>query len=112
MGKIYSGIDGYKEFKPNYRIPYKEEEKREEAWLEGLREKVKTLSNDPYAGESLYIPYADGSAHYMVMSLKPVELVHIPLGDAWDAPYVHRMTAKDIKGEIDRKKKIQALFRK
>lgn len=57
-------------------------------------------------------PVADGYAEYMVASMKPLELVHIPLGDAWQFEYAHRLTAKDVQDKIDQQKALEELFNK
>jgi hypothetical protein len=36
----------------------------------------------------------------MVLSMRPLELMHIPLGDAYQFRYVNRLTAKDIENNI------------
>lgn len=37
-------------------------------------------------GKLVYLPWADGAACYMIAGHKPVVLIHIPHGDAWDVP--------------------------
>ena len=54
----------------------------------------------------------DGYAQYMIASMKPMQLVHLKLGDAWDYPYVHKMNAKDIQTLLDRDKAMAKLFSK
>jgi hypothetical protein len=44
---------------------------------------------------------ADGNALYAVYSLKPVELIHLPVGDAWDSKWANRVSAKEIRQQID-----------
>lgn len=105
MGKILNSPIPY-----NYPADWKEWEKHDKEYIENVRKSVKTA--DPYAGKILAIPHADGYAQYMVKSLKPVVLIHLPVGDAWEAPYVHRMTANDIKQEIDRSERWKTLFAK
>jgi hypothetical protein len=48
----------------------------------------------------------------MVASMRPLELVHVPLGDAWDYPYIERLTATDIQNKIDQTKAMAKLFKK
>jgi len=33
--------------------------------------------------------------------LKPVRLIHIPIWDAWEYPYIDRLTKKDIEEKIN-----------
>lgn len=84
--------------------------KDESTWLKKLKKWVTSRHKGEYAGEILRIPYADGYAEYMVMSLKPVKLIHIPLGDAWQFPYAERLQSNDIKAAIDTEKAMNAVF--
>ena len=61
-------------------------------------------------GEIISFPIADGAAEYMIASLRPLELVHIPLGDAWDFQYAHLLTAKDVNKKIEQGKAMAKLF--
>jgi len=55
-------------------------------------------------GEVVRWVRGDGYASYMVMSLRPLRLMHIPLGDAWrmDAIFERGLTAADIRTNIAR----------
>jgi len=48
----------------------------------------------------------------MVIALKPVMLIHLPLGDAWHYDYIERLTAKNILEKIQQQKSLAALFNK
>ena len=61
-------------------------------------------------GEIISFPVADGAAEYMVASLRPLELVHLPLGDAWSFQYAHLLTAKEVNKKIESSKAIAKLF--
>lgn len=67
-----------------------------------------------YVGETVQFPYADGYAVYMIASLKPATLVHVPIGDAWHLPAAHirGLTAKELKAQVDNTKALQAVFGK
>jgi hypothetical protein len=60
-----------------------------------------------YVGEEVHFPVADGSASYMVASLKPLELIHIELYDAYSFEYVHKLDAEDIVKRIEIRKGIE-----
>lgn len=62
------------------------------------------------AGEIISFPVADSSAMYMVISMRPLQLMHLELGDAWRFQYVERLTAKDVQQKIDQKKAMDKLF--
>ena len=83
MGKIFSPP---KEIgnPPKFFLNYKDYEKAAEEWQNKLKAWCSSNSNDEYAGEVVYESVADGRAFYMVFSLRPVELIHIPLFDAWE----------------------------
>ena len=81
-----------------------------EQYKADLKEYLLKRNKGEYVGETIQFPVADGYAEYMVASLKPVQLVHIPLWDGWDFEYAHRLTAKDIKEKIDNQKKLAKLF--
>lgn len=66
--------------------------------------------NGKNVGEVIKFPVADGYAEYMVANMKPVELVHIPLWDAWNFAHAHLLTAKAVQAEIDKEKRIAELF--
>jgi hypothetical protein len=52
----------------------------------------------------------DGYALYAILSLKPVKLVHLPAGDAWDSPFARRASATMIKTQVDGDARIEKLF--
>ena len=87
----------------------------EKKYLEDLATLLKNRNpKDPYVGKIIKFPIADGYALYMVASLKrnPIELIHIEIGDAWNFPYIERLTKKDILAEIQRQEAIGKLFGK
>ena len=74
------------------------------------------LNNNGYngknVGEIIQFPVADGYAEYMVASMKPVKLVHLPLMDAWHFEYAHLMTTKEVQAKIDQQNRLKELFKK
>jgi hypothetical protein len=76
------------------------------AWLN------KNGFNGKNVGETIRFPVADGYAHYMVASMKPVQLIHLPLGDAWHFEFAHLMTAQEIQGKINQQNSLKKLFDK
>jgi hypothetical protein len=73
--------------------------------------RAKIIGTDTeYIGEVIYFPVADSNAEYMVASLKPVELIHIPLWDAWELQYANRLTKKDIIEKIEQQNSLKKLF--
>ena len=47
-------------------------------------------------GETIRFQHADGYAEYMVFSMKPLKLIHLNVGDAWDSPYAELLTPKKV----------------
>lgn len=119
MGKIYSGIQGLK--LPDYgkflktckaKDPYREYEKIEERYVESIIASAKAAAKCPEAGEEVHFPQGDGYARYVILNLKPVELIHLAVGDAWHFPYIERLTAEDIRKRMTNDKAIRKLFTK
>jgi hypothetical protein len=101
---------------PNWRDSindYKKHVEAENTWLESL--KAWCVKNNPKceeAGRIISEPVADGSALYMVLSIKPVKLIHIPLGDAWEFRWAPRWTTKDIKQMVAARESMGKLIEK
>jgi len=86
-------------------------EKDNEEYLAKLKSYVKRLNpRGKNGGEIIRFSVADGHAEYMVVRLKPLELVHIPLCDAWHFTYAHLLTAKEVSNQIESTKKFQAFL--
>jgi len=63
-------------------------------------------------GKIIQFPVADGYAQYMIASMKPVELIHMPLWDAWEFQYVERLNVRDIRDKVGQLEAINKLFSK
>lgn len=63
-------------------------------------------------GAILAIPFADGRAHYVVTSDKPLTLAHIPFCDAWHLPAAHirGINRSDILDHLRQRAHFAALF--
>ena len=86
--------------------------KAEEQYLAELKAFLLSRKRGKNVGEIVQFPCADSYAQYMVASMRPLELVHIPLGDAWDYPYINRLNATDIQNKIDQQQALNKLFKK
>ena len=111
MGKIYSPPAEIKVPELDWKdiAAY---EKANEKFIEDLRAFCKNSNNSEHVGEVIQFPVADGYAQYMVAALSPVELIHLPLWDAWEFDYVSRLTKKDIVDKINQRKAMEKLFSK
>lgn len=101
MAKIYSAPKHIK--RPDYlHCKGNEWQKEDERYIKQLKEFLKANGyTGKNVGEIVDFPMADSYASYMVISMKPLELFHLETGDAWDFPYTHLMTAKEIQQRID-----------
>jgi hypothetical protein len=84
-----------------------------EKYKEALKKKLKEHNpKGKNVGEVIRFGVADGYAEYMVLSMKPVQLVHLPLMDAWEFQYAHLLTANEVQESIDREKAMAKLFKR
>lgn len=92
---------------------YKNWEKNENDYIERLKTYLK---NDGYTGknvgEIIRFPVCDGYALYMVLSMRPLRLIHLELGDCWSFQYDYLLTAKEVNQKIDGMKRMDELFRR
>jgi len=111
MAKVYSAPETIKVPSLDFGNVkgYNEACEKYKADLKAMLQKRNTGKN---VGEIIRFPVADGYAEYMVASMKPVELVHIPLWDAWDFQYAHLLTAKEVQESIDQQKALEKFFKK
>lgn len=113
MAKIFSAPDSISLPQWSPKKTHKENVAEEKIYLETLKDMLtKRKPTQKLVGEIIQFPAADGYAQYMVASMTPLELVHIPLGDAWDFQYAHRLTKKDVEEKIKKQKAIEELFKK
>ena len=85
----------------------------EKEFIEKVQEFSKIGSktpNDKYVGKTIKFPHADGYAVYVVLSTKPLELIHLPIGDSWDSPYADLLTRKRMMEMVDSDEKMNELF--
>lgn len=98
--------------KINYGRPdYAEYQREESRYLDELADLLRKRSTDKNVGEVVRFPHADGYACYMVAKWRPLQLVHLELGDGWHYPYVERLTAADIEKVISRSRRLAAYFK-
>jgi hypothetical protein len=118
MGKIYAPpkkvgpAPELRDFMINGRFDSEKMDEAEEKWINELKLWCAIHSSGKYVGEVIRQGVADGYAQYMVYSLRPLELIHLPLGDGYQFQWAHRWTAADVKSMIDREKKMQSLFKR
>jgi len=88
---------------------YAEESKQ---YIADLKQHIKDMGyKGKNVGEIVRFAVADGYAEYMVLSMRPMKLIHIPLDDAYEFPYAHLMTASEINKKLEGQKKLEQLFK-
>ena len=110
MGTIYSRIPkldppdlkDYTTLKQNTIKSYDQYKKDCEEYVEKVKAFCKTTYGKTCkeAGKEIQFPVGDGAARYIIATLKPVKLIHLDIGDQWEFPYVHRLTASDLRNRI------------
>lgn len=112
MGKIYASPPEIEvpEFKSGE--PWQDYEKRCDTHVKAVKQWAKTNGAGPEAGQEVDFPQGDGYARYIVFSLKPVKLIHLNVGDAWQYPYAHRLTASDIRDVLRKDSSLKSFFSK
>jgi hypothetical protein len=111
---IYALPDEFQKAVPEWTgDSYDEHMVREKTFCNKLAECLRNRNpSDSLVGEIMRWPVADGYAEYMVAATKPVQLLHLPLGDAWHYPLAHRATKKDIVNHLGRVRAMDRLFGK
>jgi hypothetical protein len=81
-------------------------------YIADLKQHIKDMGyKGKNVGEIVRFAVADGYAEYMVLSMRPMKLIHIPLDDAYQFPYVHLMTASEITKKLEQQKMLEKLFK-
>ena len=113
MATVYSALSTVPT--PKFPQPYNHEEyqKNEDKYIADIKKELKSMGyNGKNFGEIIMFPVADGNALYMVVSMRPLKLMHLPLGDAWDFQYAHLLTAKEVNEKIEGQKAWEKVFSK
>lgn len=110
MAKIYSVPKELKEPELNFSEIEKYEQECEQ-YIANLKSHIQKLGyKGKNVGEIIRLPWADGSADYMILSMRPMSLIHIPLGDAWHHPDADQLSAKRVQQKLDYQKAMKKLF--
>lgn len=86
--------------------------KESEAYLSKIQEWAKQNGKGPERGKVIRFGVADGQAQYVVVSLRPAVLIHVDTGDAYQFPYIERLTAADLRKRVVAGEAINKLFGK
>ena len=89
----------------------KTHQEKEDKYVEEIKQYLQNLGyNGKNFGEIINFPVADSHASYLIISMKPLMLLHLELGDAWTFQYVHLLTAKEVQQKVDQNKAIERIF--
>lgn len=85
---------------------------QEEQWVQSIKTWIKSHSpsKDPIIGEEISFPVADNYARYIVYGLKPLALIHLPTGDAYQFQYANRLTVSDVREKVRSGQAMRKLF--
>ena len=114
MAKAFNPPKGY-DFEYSFsNFDLKSYQKAEEDYIERLRQWVKANSdsNHEAIGKVIRTPRADSYALYMVLKVKPLQLIHIPVGDAWhaDPAWIRGLRLVDVVEMVRADERLRKLF--
>jgi len=112
MSKVYRGIPKINPPDLSSINNYKQYKKDCDKYVEEVVNFCKVNYGDccKEAGKEIQFQVHDGFARYIIATLKPVRLIHITTGDAYQFPYVYRLTAADIRSNIVQNDALEKLF--
>ena len=87
---------------------FREEIAKEELWVKKIKDYARKHGKGTNRGQEVDFPFADGQARYIVFT--NTILIHLPVGDAWQYPYIERLRATDIAQKVKSQKAIRAIF--
>jgi hypothetical protein len=87
-------------------------QEKEAAYIASLADLAKMNGTNPLLGEVVRWQRGDGFAEYMVWQTKPLQLIHLGLGDAWQVEdvLIRGLRLADIRGMVDRDKRMREFF--
>ncbi len=100
MAQIYSAPE---KWVPDYTTDWRVEHAREEAYIQRMVALAKKNGTNPLLGEIYRVGRGDGYAQYIVWNTKPLQLVWIETGDAWQMSDAEARGTRlsDIKAQIE-----------
>ena len=111
MATIYAVPDEIKRPKFDFRdIPASKAD--EQRYIKEVETFVKNYHPDggEHIGKMIDFPVADSKAVYMIASMKPLQLVHLQIGDCWQYQYDHRLKKADVELKLKQKENLDKMF--
>ena len=113
MAKIYSPPKELPVPEPDYmNLKWDEWQKTENDYIEKVKAYCVAYGNGAERGTLISFGVADGKALYVVFSMSPVVLIHLPLGDAWEYRGIEHFSASGIREEVRRTKAWEEIWEK
>lgn len=80
--------------------------------LDEIRKKAEALPDGEVVGGLLSYPVADGSALYLVVKEKPLQVSHLPFADAYGVhpAMIRGLNLADVRTQIAQNKRFAAMF--
>jgi hypothetical protein len=113
MAKVYSApVDPPVVDYTNYDMATHDKQERE--YLDKLATLARQNGKSPLLGKEIRWQRGDGYARYLVWNTKPLELIWLELGDAWDVeePLIRGLRVSDVKEMVERSERLRAIFSK
>lgn len=113
MATVFSAPEGYdppvltgEDFRANTW------EDKEDAYIARLSDRAKMNGTNPLIGEVVRWQRADGFAQYLVWQTKPLQLIHLELGDAYSVEdvLIRGLRLADIRAMVAREQRIREFF--
>lgn len=84
----------------------------EAAYVAKLTEMARANGDAPEIGKEIRFPRGDGYARYLVWSARPLQLVWLQIGDAWqvEEALIRGLRITDLRLMIKRDESLKALF--
>jgi len=91
----------------------KEHQEKEDKYIKDLEQYIRSKGfKGKNVGKTIQFPVADGYAVYMIIQMRPLMLMHVPIGDEWHYENVDLMTAKRVQEILDQAEAMKKLFSK
>jgi hypothetical protein len=87
-------------------------ETKENDYIERLATEAKKNGTSNLLGEVIRFPRGDGYAQYLVWRTKPLQLIWLELGDAWqvEPALIRGLRVADVREQVERAARMQELF--
>ena len=85
---------------------------KEADYIERLADRAKMNGTNPLLGKVIRFQRGDGFAQYMLWSTKPVQLIWLELGDAWqvEEALTRGLRLSDIREQVEREQRLREFF--